>query len=93
MIGSRKHPDETIQLMLRQDKKNPTAWFVRNVWLDHLCFTVKEKEQVELLYTRLSQSWTMISKKPMQYPDYSDDYYAFYFRDPDGIPLEIAYTV
>lgn len=91
MIGSRKNPDENLQFMLRQDKKNPVAWFVRNIWLDHFCFEVKEKELVDLIYEKLLEIPTNITKSPMQYPDYSDEYYAFYFRDPDNIPLEIAY--
>ena len=90
-IWSRKHPDEWFQFMLRQDKITPANVFVRNVGLDHLCFSVKENVVVDELYSKLSQSGTVISKNPMLYPEYSNDYYAFYFRDPDGIPLEIAY--
>jgi catechol 2,3-dioxygenase-like lactoylglutathione lyase family enzyme len=41
--------------------------------------------------TIIKNAMTMEAKEPKAFPEYSSKYYAFYFRDPDGIPLEIAF--
>jgi len=63
--------------------------FVRNVGLDHLAFQLNNKSEVDEVYNLLKTMNTEITRKPQKYPDYSKTYYAFYFRDPNGIPLEV----
>lgn len=83
--------DQQCNLMIRYDKKNLAQDFIRNVGLDHICFKVKQKETIDSLHEMIKSSWVKITRSPEHYPDYSPIYYAFYFRDPSGIPLEIAY--
>ncbi len=79
-------------IYLRWARDETKQKFVRNVGLDHLCIGVEKEEVVDKVYQRLSnEADTIITVTPKHFPDYTPDYYAFYFRDPDGIPLEVAY--
>lgn len=64
--------------------------FVRNIGLDHLCIGVGTREEVEKLHEIVKTHDVLITREPRDYPEYGDKYYAFYFRDPDGFPLEIV---
>ena len=66
--------------------------FVRYVGLDHLALFVDSKKDVDRMYEDLQSANIRITRPPSNYPEYSPEYYAFYFRDPDDIPLEIAFT-
>lgn len=65
--------------------------FNRFVGLNHIAFQAKSKEQVDDLYNTVKGEGVVITRKPRLYPEYSDTYYAFFFRDPDDIPLEIVF--
>lgn len=64
--------------------------FNRFVGLNHICFEVSSKKKVDEMYKLVKTFKVKITRKPRKYPSYTKKYYAFYFRDPDGIPLEIA---
>lgn len=76
-------------LWIRYDKKKPSESFVRNVGLDHLAFEVKKNEEVDKIYQLVDKLNVKITRIPREYPEYTETYYAFFFRDPDGIPLEV----
>ncbi|MEZ5003642.1 MAG: VOC family protein [Chitinophagales bacterium] len=76
---------------IRYDKEAISNDFVRNVGLDHLAFRVESKDEVDVIYSTLLEKEVLITRAPRNYPEYADQYYAFYFRDPDGIPLEIYF--
>lgn len=76
-------------LWIRFDRQKKSETFVRNVGLDHLAFELKSKTEVDKAYKFLRKLDAKIMHKPKKYPEYTETYYAFYFRDPDGIPLEI----
>ena len=65
--------------------------FVRNVGLDHLAFFVDSADFVDEIFHDLTVMGAKITRAPRHYPEYSPQYYAIYFRDPDGIPLEVAF--
>ncbi len=67
------------------------ALFVRDVGLNHLAFRARSTAEVERIHNDLQAAGVEITRPPAAYPEYSPEYYAFYFRDPDGIPLEIVY--
>jgi len=69
------------------DKKD----FVRNVGLDHICIGVDSREKVDEVYELLKNLDVVITREPRLYPEYTENYYAIYFRDPDGIPFEVAF--
>lgn len=74
---------------LRFDRKKKSELFVRDVGLDHLAFELKSATEVDKVYELIKKQDVKITREPKKYPEYTDTYYAFYFRDPNGIPLEI----
>ena len=76
-------------LWIRFDRNKKSETFVRDVGLDHLAFEVKTEHEVDKAYELIKGLNVKITREPKKYPEYTDTYYAFYFRDPNGIPLEI----
>ena len=76
-------------LWIRFDRNKESRAFVRDVGLDHLAFELKSEIEVDRMFELVSDLGVKITRTPRKYPEYSDTYYAFYFRDPNGIPLEI----
>jgi catechol 2,3-dioxygenase-like lactoylglutathione lyase family enzyme len=77
-------------IWIKFDPSVKSQSFVRNVGLDHLAIFVDSSIEVDRIHNELSVSGAVITRPPTYYSEYSDTYYAFYFRDPDGIPLEVA---
>jgi len=59
--------------------------------LHHLCLKVSSKERVDEIHKTLVTDGVHIFNMPQAYPQYTEDYYAVFFADPDGIKLEVAY--
>lgn len=76
-------------LWIRWDKRRKHQKFVRDAGLDHLAFMVETENQVNEIYVTVQSLGVDITRTPEKFPEYSSTYYAFYFRDPDGIPLEV----
>ena len=76
-------------IWIRFDRKKESEQFVRNVGLDHLAFELKSESEVDKTYEVVKKLNVKITREPRKYPEYSETYYAFFFRDPNGIPLEI----
>jgi catechol 2,3-dioxygenase-like lactoylglutathione lyase family enzyme len=88
--STRSYHSGSHALFLKWIKGREHVPFSRDVGLDHLAFKVRGKAAVDRLFAMVSRAGTKITFPPKAYPEYSGKYYAFYFRDPDGIPLEIA---
>ena len=70
--------DETI------NRRKPGA-------LHHLAFRAKSRAEVDKLHLELKAIEATIVSPPREYPEYIPaDYYAFYFKDPEGIKYEIV---
>ena len=76
-------------LYIRFDRTKKSEEFVRNVGLDHLAFKLNSETEVDKIYELINKLNVKITREPKKYPEYSESYYAFYFRDPNGIPLEV----
>lgn len=76
-------------LWIKFDETQTSESFVRNVGLDHLAFKLYSETEVDQVYKLVETLNVKITRPPKKYPEYSDNYYAFYFRDPNGIPLEV----
>tara|TARA_R110002073_G_scaffold298418_1_gene465055 strand:- start:10500 stop:10898 length:399 start_codon:yes stop_codon:yes gene_type:complete len=76
-------------LWIRFDNLKPSESFVRDVGLDHLAFELKAETEVDKVYKLIKNLNVKITREPRKYPEYTETYYAFYFRDPNGIPLEV----
>ncbi len=59
--------------------------------LHHLCLKAQSRKEVDRMYQFLVENRMPIVAAPQTYPQYTPDYYAVFFSDPDGIELEIAY--
>ncbi len=59
--------------------------------LHHLAFDADSREEVDRLHAALQEIGARILDPPAEY-DYSPDYYAVFFADPDGLKLELCHT-
>lgn len=60
--------------------------------LHHLAFSAASREEVDGLYAQISAiPGVTIASPPRLYGEYTPDYYAFFFKDTEGIKLEITY--
>jgi len=66
--------------------------FNRFPGLNHIAFGVESRVDVDKIYELVKTLDVEITRKPKLYPEYTENYYAFYFRDPDGIPLEVMFS-
>lgn len=57
--------------------------------IHHLAWSVDSREEVDRIHALLRDADVRILDAPALYPEYSADYYAVFFEDPDGIKLEV----
>ncbi|MCT4625302.1 MAG: VOC family protein [Schleiferiaceae bacterium] len=57
----------------------------------HLAFKANSKEEVDTLYQAVLKTKANIVAPPQLYPQHGEYYYALFFKDLDGIKLEIVY--
>ena len=59
--------------------------------LHHLCFKAQSEEEVNILYDFLVESGVIITAPPRRYLQYTEEYYAVFFLDPDRMQMEVAH--
>ena len=57
--------------------------------LHHFCFRVVDEAAVDRAAAEL-RALGVAATDPKLYPEYSSDYYATFFEDPDGVRLELT---
>ena len=60
--------------------------------LHHLAWRVESREAVDAAHALLVEHRIPVLDPPAHYPEYSGDYYAVFFADPDGLKLEIVHA-
>jgi len=60
--------------------------------LHHLAWRVESREAVDAAHALLVEHGIPVLDPPAHYPQYSGDYYAVFFADPDGLKLEIVHA-
>jgi catechol 2,3-dioxygenase-like lactoylglutathione lyase family enzyme len=60
--------------------------------LHHLAWRAGSRADVDALHALLVERGIKVLDAPAHYPQYSGDYYAVFFEDPDGIKLELVYA-
>ncbi len=60
--------------------------------LHHLAFKANSREEVDRAYRKLIKIGANIVSKPQIHPEYSQNYYAVYFKDLENIKYEIVCT-
>lgn len=58
--------------------------------LHHMAFRVNSPAKVDALYEQIKALGAPIVHAPQLYPEYCCDYYAFFFKDSEGIEYEIV---
>jgi len=57
--------------------------------LHHICLRVESIKEVDEVSIQLRKAGIVASESKC-YPEYAPDYWALYFKDPDGIQLEVT---
>lgn len=60
--------------------------------LQHLAWRAASRDEVDRLHALLIERGIAVLDPPAHYPEYSGDYYAVFFADPDGIKLELVHA-
>ena len=81
---------EGFGFWIRPAKELGSAHVHGGVGIHHICFKVSSAEAVDSLFAFLKKEGTHIFDEPKAYPQYTKNYYAIFFADPDGIKIEVA---
>ncbi len=60
--------------------------------LHHLAWHAASREDVDAIYRLLLEHGVTVLDAPAHYSQYSGDYYAVFFEDPDGMKLEVVHS-
>jgi len=60
--------------------------------LHHLAWRAESRADVDALHVLLVERGIPVLDPPRHYPEYSGDYYAVFFEDPDGMKLELVHA-
>jgi glyoxylase I family protein len=60
--------------------------------LHHLAWRADSRADVDALHELLVAHGITVLDPPAHYPQYSGDYYAVFFEDPDGMKLEVVHA-
>ncbi|MFC1649526.1 VOC family protein [Patescibacteria group bacterium] len=65
----------------------------KRIGLNHLAFRVASKADVNKFHKDFIKKNKLktLYNSPKKFPEYSKDYYAVYFEDPDRIKIEVAF--
>jgi glyoxylase I family protein len=78
-----------LQITIRPARAGAPAHDPYAPGLHHLCLQVRGPEDVDEA-CRALRAVGVEATEPQRYPEYNPDYYATFFRDPDGLRLEIV---
>ncbi|HUI08185.1 MAG TPA: VOC family protein [Verrucomicrobiae bacterium] len=81
--------NQHLQYTIRQSRNPNNKHDPFSPGLNHICFQLSDREQVDSAANEL-RGVGIDASTPCLYPEYASDYYAAYFADPDGICLEIV---
>lgn len=91
-IGGEPHVHylgRTLQYTIRPARSGHEADPYATGSVHHVCFQVIDKAAVDEAHRRL-RALSVEASAPRLYSEYRSDYYATFFKDPDGIRLEIV---
>lgn len=58
--------------------------------LQHLCVKASSRELVDAVHQQMA-AHAVVLHAPQAYSEYTPDYYAVFFADPDGLKIEVAF--
>lgn len=92
-LALRKAGTPDFWLSPTDEKYSGNGFHRKNTGLNHLAFTVDSKEEVDKFYNEFlkTKGIKALYDSPKFFPEYTPDYYAVYFEDPDRIKMEVNY--
>lgn len=85
------HPNLCIALTSPRDSlKDEPVHRRRPGALHHLAFKAESRNEVDNVYSKLLEINADIVSAPRLYPEYHENYYAVFFKAPDGIKFEVV---
>lgn len=85
------HPNLCIALTSpRESLKGEVVHRRRPGALHHLAFKAESRKEVDNIYSKLQEINADIVSAPRLYPEYHRNYYAVFFKAPDGIKFEVV---
>ena len=85
------HPNLCIALTSpRESLKDEVVHRRRPGALHHLAFKAVTRKEVDAVYAQLVEMNADIVSAPRLYPEYHENYYAVFFKAPDGIKFEVV---
>lgn len=80
-------------IMETEDAFKKNEFHRKNTGLNHLAFQVAQIEDINTFVTEFlaPRNIPALYHSPKAYPEYSENYYAVFFEDPDKIKFEIVY--
>lgn len=86
------HPNLTIGINSpREQFKNEDVHRRKPGALHHLAFKAESIVEIDELYLQIKEIGATIVNPPQYYPQHGEKYYALFFKDLDGIKLEIVF--
>ncbi len=79
-------------LIATEEKFKTNAFHRKNTGLNHVAFKVENKEEVEQFANEFlkPRNIATLYDSPKAFPEYTENYYAVFFEDPDRIKIEVA---
>lgn len=86
------HPDLAISISSPRKKfKNQLVHRRKPGALHHLAFKAQSRKEVDELFPKIKSIGANIVNPPQFYPQHGKSYYALFFKDLDGIKLEVVF--
>ena len=86
------YSDGTFDYWIVPAEKKEANYRNDGVGYNHLAIMVEDRQKVNEFYQWLLSVNAKIDIEPKIYPNYSENYYAVFFFDPDNTRLEVVYT-
>ena len=91
-IAFRKKGSADFWIVATETKYIKNRFHRKNTGINHFAFHVSSKEEVDQFYNQFLKLKDIktLYESPKSFPEYTKDYYAVFFEDPDRIKLEVA---
>lgn len=91
-LGMRNSPTD-VWISETDSKFKAKGFHRKSTGINHICFGVKSRAEVDKFNNEFLKKRKIpaLYNSPKAFPEYTKDYYAVYFEDPDRIKIEVAY--
>jgi catechol 2,3-dioxygenase-like lactoylglutathione lyase family enzyme len=82
-------PEPEILLYATKAAQQGNAHRTYDPGIHHVAFSASSRAIVNQIHEFVSSFGAVVLNPPQEYPEYSPNYFATYFLDPDGVKLEV----